>query len=149
MYRFWCTDGSRNIGRIDDRGKLFRRCVGLEDGYDNVAHVGCSGWVIKGLSWKSSGIGGVEVNDCHGKNRYPTVVRIVLYDCGYMVKRVSNESWFKAKTRIIVAHVLFDGCSIKRNEKGVMGDDFWCCVTVDVPHQECPMDGCYIDWDKK
>ena len=121
----------------------------MEDDYDNVAHVGCSGWVIKSLPWKSSGIGGLEVNDGHGNNRYPTVVRIVLYDCGYMVKRVSNESWFKAKTRIIVAQVLFDGYVIKRNGEGVTGEDCWCCVTVDVSYQECPMDWCYIDWDKK
>ena len=57
-------------GRSGDRGNEFRRCIGLEDGYDNVAHVGCSGWVIKGLPWKSSGIGEVEVNDGHGKNTH-------------------------------------------------------------------------------
>ena len=101
-------------GRSGDRGKECRRCIGLEDGYDNVAHVGCSGWVIKGLPWKSRGIGGVEVYDGHGKNTYPTVVRIVLYNCGYMAQRVRNKSWVKAKTLIIVAQVLFDSCGIKR-----------------------------------
>ena len=101
--RVWCTDGIMSRGRSGDRGNECRRCIGLEDGYDNVAHVGCCGWVIKGLPWKSRGIGGVEVYDGHGKNTYPTVVRIVLYNCGYMAQRVRNESWVKAKTLIIVA----------------------------------------------
>ena len=145
----WCTDGIRSRGRMYDRGNEFRRCVGLEDGYDNVAHVGCSGWVIKGLPWKSRGIGGVEVHDSHGKNTYPTVVRIVLYDCGCMAERLRNDSWVKAKTRIIVAQVLFDGRGIKRNGEWVMGEDCWWCVTGDLPHQECPMGGCKVDGDKK
>ena len=112
-------------GRSGDRGNECRRCIGLEDGYDNVAHVGCSGWVVKGVPWKSRGIGGVEVHDGHGKNTYPTVVRIVLYNCGYMAQRVRNESWVKAKTLIIVAQVLFDSCGIKRSGEWVMGKDCW------------------------
>ena len=75
----------------------------MEDSYDDVAHVGGCGRVIEGLPWKISGIGRIEIDDGHGKNTYPIVVRIVLYDCGYMAKRVRNESWVKAKTLIIVA----------------------------------------------
>ena len=95
----------------------------MEDGYDDVAHVGGCGRVIERLPWKISGIGGIEIDDGPGKNTYPTVVRIVLYYRGYMANRVRNESWVKANTRIIVAQVLFDSCCIKRNGQGVMGDD--------------------------
>ena len=65
----------------------------MEDGYDDVAHVGGCGRVIEGLPWKISGIGGIEINDGHGKNTSPTVVRIVLYERGCMANRVRNESW--------------------------------------------------------
>ena len=79
----------------------------MEDGYDDVAHVGGCGRVIERLPWKISGIGRIEIDDGHDKNTHLTVVRIVLCGRGYMANGMRNEPWVKANTCIIVAQVFF------------------------------------------